>query len=69
MWSRREIVRLLAALPFAAMAGCATKQGRPRPVVRMEGRGLRFHEEGKTSFGTWGADVTCSPSQWRPGAA
>src|SRR5208282_2934938 len=68
MWSRREIMKLFAGLPFAAMAGCAAGPVQGPPVVKV-GRGLRYKEEGKTSFGTWQTDVTCTPSQWRPGAA
>jgi len=59
-------MRLLAGLPFLAMAGCAADKA-ARPAVVAADHGLRFSEEGRTSFGTWQADVTCTPSRWRPG--
>ena len=68
MWSRREIIELLAALPFAAMGGCASQTVRKTPAAAAD-RGFRISAGGKTSYGTWHLDATCTPSGWRPGTA
>ena len=63
-------MKLLAGLPFAAMAGCATNPVGARPAAAAaEQTPFRFKETGKTSFGTWRVDVTCTPSRWRPGVS
>ncbi len=62
-------MRLLSVLPFTGIVGCAATERRTDPTIGQGDRGLRFHEEGRTSFGAWQADVTCGPSRWKPGAA
>lgn len=62
-------MKLLAGLPFAAMAGCATNPVGARPAAAAAEQVLRFKETGKTSFGMWQADVTCTPARWRPGVS
>jgi len=68
MWSRREIIGFLAALPFVAMGGCASQTVRKTPAAAAD-QGFRISAEGKTSFGTWHFDATCTPLEWRPGTA
>jgi len=68
MWSRREAMKILAGLPFTAMFGCAAGKAGVPPAVRIN-PGLTFNAEGATPFGKWQAQVTCSPSRWRQGAA